>query len=306
MPPIAAHRSGRLRLRPNRFGVIFAGMLVAMLAGAANYHSNLGLFLALLLGALALVSAVQTRRALRAIQVIGAQSDPVFAGEIALIRLWLTAAIPAVVTLGFAGARPARLLMAAGKNQAALAVATSTRGMFKPGLLEIATDYPLGLLGATLRLDVGLSGIVYPRPLAGLPIPETGPAQGPEWDKATVDTAAGVEDFKELRAYRPGDRLQHISWKGFSKGRGLLTKQFGGQAGTSVELDWDALVSGTVEQKLSRLCHEVLGQHRRQATYGLRLPGQVIAPGSGAAHKHNCLTALALYNGPARGAGDEP
>jgi len=118
-----------------------------------------------------------------------------------------------------------------------------------------------------------------------------------------VTAGSGVEDFTGLRAYQPGDRLQHISWKGFSKGQGLLTKQFGDLSGASLFLDWQSVGPGSLEEKLSRLCHLVIGHHRRQATYGLKLPGQVIGPTSGPAHKHQCLAALALFQGPATGDG---
>ena len=49
-----------------------------------------------------------------------------------------------------------------------------------------------------------------------------------------------------------------------------------------------------LEQALSRLCAWVLLADKQGLHYGLRLASQEIAPGSGEAHKKNCLQALAL------------
>ena len=48
------------------------------------------------------------------------------------------------------------------------------------------------------------------------------------------------------------------------------------------------------EHKLSRLCAWVLMADKQQLDYGLRLPLREIKPGSGEAHKRQCLEALAL------------
>jgi uncharacterized protein (DUF58 family) len=49
-----------------------------------------------------------------------------------------------------------------------------------------------------------------------------------------------------------------------------------------------------LEQALSRLCAWVLLADKQGLQYGLRLAGQELQPGSGEAHKKNCLQALAL------------
>jgi uncharacterized protein (DUF58 family) len=60
------------------------------------------------------------------------------------------------------------------------------------------------------------------------------------------------------------------------------------------------LVGGTaasaiaLEQALSRLCAWVLLADKQGLQYGLRLAGQELPPGSGEAHRKNCLQALAL------------
>jgi uncharacterized protein (DUF58 family) len=56
-----------------------------------------------------------------------------------------------------------------------------------------------------------------------------------------------------------------------------------------------AMATGAaLEQALSRLCAWVLLADKQSLQYGMRLGGQELPPGSGPAHKKNCLQALAL------------
>jgi uncharacterized protein (DUF58 family) len=50
-----------------------------------------------------------------------------------------------------------------------------------------------------------------------------------------------------------------------------------------------------IERNLSRLCAWVLAADRQGLVYGLRLGAQQIRPGSGEAHRRQCLEALARF-----------
>ncbi len=52
------------------------------------------------------------------------------------------------------------------------------------------------------------------------------------------------------------------------------------------------------EARLSQLAAWVVEAERSGLPYGLRLPGMEIPPACGAAHRHACLKALALYGAP--------
>ena len=56
-----------------------------------------------------------------------------------------------------------------------------------------------------------------------------------------------------------------------------------------------------IEARLSMLCHWVLQADRFGQSYGLRLPGTVIPPNRGDAHRARCLEALALFRAPGAG-----
>jgi hypothetical protein len=76
----------------------------------------------------------------------------------------------------------------------------------------------------------------------------------------------------------------------------LLVKQFAGGASDELWLDWSLTPPDRGdEDRLSILAGWIMAADEQQARYGLRLPGQQIAPGPGHAHRASCLQALALY-----------
>ena len=115
-----------------------------------------------------------------------------------------------------------------------------------------------------------------------------------EEDEGQRAAGQGADDYQGLRSYQPGDSKRRLHWKAFSRGQGLLVKDFAALAGRDLWLDFQAL-GGDAEERLSRLCYWVLQLDARQQAYGLRLPGCELAPDHGDAHREACLRALALY-----------
>jgi uncharacterized protein (DUF58 family) len=68
-------------------------------------------------------------------------------------------------------------------------------------------------------------------------------------------------------------------------------------ASSELWIDWDEARAADPETRLSMLCHWVLQADRFGQSYGLRLPGVVIAQARGDAHRARCLEALALFPG---------
>jgi uncharacterized protein (DUF58 family) len=111
----------------------------------------------------------------------------------------------------------------------------------------------------------------------------------------TGDQGRGSDDFAGLRNYHPGDSLRHVHWKALARQQGMLTKQFGGDRSEELWLDWQVLHGNDTETRLSILTRWIITAERDGLCYGLRLPGTVIPPGHGPAHRHRCLEKLALY-----------
>jgi uncharacterized protein (DUF58 family) len=103
-----------------------------------------------------------------------------------------------------------------------------------------------------------------------------------------------VDDFQGLRGFQPGDSRRRLHWKAFSKGQGLLVKDFAALSGRDLCLDFETL-GGDVEQRLSLLCHWVLTLSRSDQPFALRLPDTFLPADVGEAHRDACLRRLALY-----------
>ncbi|HHM04639.1 MAG TPA: DUF58 domain-containing protein, partial [Gammaproteobacteria bacterium] len=170
-----------------------------------------------------------------------------------------------------------------------LAVPAPRRGRLPLGRVVVATRYPLGLFRAWSLVEMEAVAIVYPKPSAKAPPLPPAPRSG---GRQTV-AEAGSDDFRGLRNYQDGDSPRHVHWKAWARQEQLLTKQFQRQQAPELWLDWDSL-TGPAETKLSHLCRWLLDAAAAGERYGLRLPGETLPPGQGAAHRHRCLAALAL------------
>jgi uncharacterized protein (DUF58 family) len=289
----------RIFLLPTRYGLLFAIVLLVMLAGSINYGLSLGFVLTFLLGSMAIISIVHAFRNLSGLEISVAPLAPAFAGETARFEVEL--ANPrrlARFSVGVAHeASPPRSTdcPAFGAGRCVLRLPALRRGRLYPGRLTIFTRYPLGLFYAWSQVEPDRCAIVYPRPESTLaPIPPT-PAAAAATNRQTAPDA-GQDDFAGLRAWHVGDSPQRIDWKAVARGQGLLTKQFVGETGTQVWLDWEQTPASLGDEaRLSRLARWVLEADSAGAAFGLRLPGRTLAPAAGEAQREAALEALALY-----------
>jgi uncharacterized protein (DUF58 family) len=284
----------RIRFLPTPYGFVFVAMLAALLLGAVNHNNNLGYLLAFLLGGMAVVSIFHTRRNIARLSLAGTRCKPVFAGRKALFLIAVRSADSAgqAVSFRFPGGEPTTVNLRRGDTTTVqVSLTASERGLLKPGLLAVATSFPLGLFQARIFLPVHASCLVFPRPVPGplVSVP------GPEDRESEGDAGGrGIEDFSGLETYQPGDPLQHISWKSYSRGQGLYSKKFEGLRGKSMYFNPDALPGPDFELKLSRICFMILKADAMQIPYGLHLGNRLIKPGLGEKHKRQCLRELAL------------
>ena len=286
-------RHNRVYVFPTRQGFVFFVLLLAILIGSLNHNNNLGFLLTFLLGGMAFVSIFHTYRNIAGLKLLSAKASPVFAGQVAQFEINLQAPEHDQQALSFSFGRgePVTVSLGAGrKKNVTVSHPTRERGLLAPDQLYVSTIYPLGLFRGWSVLFIDATCIVYPEPAAGPLIT----AQGKDVEESDGELGGeGVDDFAGLSAYQPGDPLQHISWKSYSRGQGLHTKKFAGQAGKTIYFDPDILGSADLEYKLSRVCHMVLKAEAMQLTYGLKLGNRIIEPDHGGSHKRLCLTSLA-------------
>ena len=286
----------RIYIVPSSLGIAFGLMLFAMFLGSMNYANNLALGLTFLLGALSLTAMHYCHRNLAGVRIRSAASEPVFAGQVARFRIALeneakVARHELVIANEYSSAAPARVESGA-RAVLELEVPAPQRGLLRLDSFEITTRHPFGMFRAWAYLDMDIRCVVYPKPSPrGLPPPpletDTGGAQ---------DTTRGDEDFAGLRAFHPGDSPRRIAWKAYAREQGLHVKLYAGTAVTSHSFDWDALSGLGTEARLSQLCRWIEDAYAAGRAFGLRLPGQEIAPNVGPGHRQRCLTALALFD----------
>ena len=280
---------------PTGYGMLYLAVLGAMLIGSINYNNNLGFLLTFLLGSLGLTAMMHTYSMLYGLRLVSATARPVFAGESVEVDLrnadvdrprigirWYFNSADHI-RADFRPGQRARVLVAAGAGR---------RGLLDPGLLRIACDYPLGLFRAWARIDTGMQCLVYPKPISA---PMLRATTSSAHRKGDIGQTAGVEDFVGLSAYQPGDSPGRIHWQAYSRGRGLHTKTFAGQAGAGLMLDMDDIKGDDTERKLSILCFHILQAHHQRRSFGMRLAGQTFPAANGRAHRDRCLRALAHY-----------
>ncbi len=284
----------RVFILPTRQGGAFGLALLVMLLAAINYQNSLAYGLTFLLLSLGVVTILHTYRNLAGLRLTALGADPVFAGERAGFRCAWKAR----------GGR-ARLSPSAGRSgrwntptwQATRLprCCCSTRPSDAAGCGRGACGWRVAFPRPAGGLELG-----RPAPAgAGLPsaagrraIPRAGRGgcRGP--GRALAST--GVDDYQGLRAYQPGDSRRRLHWKAFSRGQGLLVKDFAALGGEDLWLEFERL-GGDLESRLGRLCHAVLELSERQQPHGLALPGTRLQPASGEAQREACLRALALF-----------
>lgn len=283
---------------PTRNGLMFALVLTASLLAAVNYNNGLAYLLTFLLAGVAVVSILYANRNLLRLRIAPAACAPVFAGEPALFGVTLAndrSSARLGVVIEDRKREVTRVdVPARASVTVTIPVPSQARGYLACPPFTVCTYFPLGLVRAwSRRVALAHRCLVYPRPArAELMPPQAGALGGDR-----PGPAPGGDDFAGLRPFRLGDSPQHVSWKTAARGQGLHTKQFSGSGQDSVWLEWEAFAPLDTEARLSRLTRAVLDADRAGLRYGLRLPDKVFAPDSGAAHRHRCLEALALFTG---------
>ncbi|RJG10613.1 DUF58 domain-containing protein [Pseudomonas cavernicola] len=298
IPPAASVQltQRRIFIIPTRIGAAFGLALGLMLLAAINYQNSLAYGLTFLLASVFIVAILHTYRNLAGLTLQAAGSATLFVGELARFRVRLVSSGRAhqAIALGWPSAELQTLDVAQeGVSECELSWPALHRGWLRPGRLRVESRFPLGILVAWSWVDLDQALLVYPCPLAG-ELPLAAGARADDEDDGARTLGLGADDFQGLKSYQPGDSKRRLHWKAYSRGQGLLVKDFAALAGRELWLDFAAL-EGDVEARLSLLCHWVLQLSERQQPFALSLPGSVLAPDSGDSHRSACLRALALF-----------
>lgn len=285
----------RIFIMPTAVGISFLLALLLMLLAAINYQNSLAYALTFLLGSVFVVAILHTWRNLAGLVLQAGSAESVFLGEQARLRVRLESGGRLYQAVALGWPRSGLQLVdvpTGGTCEVELSLPSERRGWLRPGRLRVESRFPLGILVAWSWVDLQLAALVYPRPSAG-DLPQAGGLIEEE-SEGTRTVGSGIDDYQGLRPWQPGDSRRRLNWKAFSRGQGLLVKDFTALAGQEPLLDLDAL-DGDIEARLSLLCHWVVELSARQQPFALRIAATTIGPDGGADHRNRCLRELALF-----------
>ncbi len=165
------------------------------------------------------------------------------------------------------------------------------RGWSTPGLLRLQTMAPLGLFCCWSRWQPSAVQLIYPARRRGPVRLLASSIAPPIADGVLVTPRDGSDDWRDLTPHRPQDSPSRLAWKLLAQGRGEYTKRF-------VDLPEGAPLLAPepglpLEEALEHLSERIWQYHGQGRSYGLVLPGQVLAPSRGIGHRDQCLAALA-------------
>lgn len=287
-----------LRRAPTGRALALFGCGLALLLLATHFGAAAVFVLAFVCLALPLVAPLHVWSAPRGLRARALPEPPVAAGTAARLRFDLVPPPPAGAVLCLQTAfGPAEAVHARGPW--VLHLPGLPRGVHSPGPVEIVAHDPLGLFSVRRALSPAEAASLAT--LTVHPAPDwVAPAPGhPEPAEAALAMRMG--DPAGLRDWRSGDRRRDIDWRATAKRDAPIVREREETARARVRIfDWDDLAGQPGETRLSRLTAGVLLAAQDGIAAGLRLPGQVIAPGSGPAHLHRLLAALAAHPNGAR------
>lgn len=286
----------RIFILPTRIGGTYALVLFLLLLVSINYQNSLAYALTFLMASVGILAILHTYRNVSGLILSASNARSVFVGEPVQLRLRLESAGNGhqAIALGWDSEQleqtdvdPEHLV------EVALTLPAINRGWLRAPRLRVESVFPLGIFRAWSWLDLEQTVLIYPRPVPGS-MPLLQGVQPHADDDGQATQGQGVDDYQGLRPWQPGDSLRRMHWKAWSRGQGLMVKEFTDLSGHDLCLDFMAL-GGDIEERLSRLCYWVLELSQRQQPFALRLPGFLSAVDSGDAHREACLRQLALY-----------
>lgn len=278
---------------PTRFGWGFATMLVLMALGGLNFNNNMALMLVFLLGTIAQLTTLIAYRNLSGLKIDSVQCDPVFCGESARFKIFISNQEDRqrfAIQAGFKEPQDCMDLSSNASGSMYLKHATKVRGWLEMPSFRLETRFPLGLFKAWSWVFPQTRCLVYCSPAKNAPpLPKTGYGQAGRATKGDGDQIHGI------RKYQSGDSFQRVAWRASARHDQLYTLEMETPREDACELDWDLLRGVEVEKRLSILTAWVIAADHKQVSYSLVLPNTQVPVGKGVRHRSSCLELLALY-----------
>jgi len=246
-----------------------------------------------LLGTIAQLTTLIAYRNLSGLKIESVYSEPVFCGETAHFRVFVSNGDERqrfAVQAGFKKPQDCIDFKLNTCESLHLKRPTVTRGWLEMPSFRLETRFPLGFFKAWSWIFPQTRCLVYPSPAKNAPpLPQTGHGHAGRATRGDGDQVHG------LRKYQPGDSIQRVAWRASARHDELYSLEMEAPREEACELDWDLLRGGDVETRLSILTAWIIAADHKQLSYSLKLPDQQVPGGHGVNHRSRCLELLALY-----------
>lgn len=254
-------------------GYLFLVLILITFIAGVNYANNLILGFCFLISAVLCISFYLTFKQLYGLKIDVSCAEVGQAGEAVHLDLYFSQPQKQARYLWIqAGEQLHKMRMTELKQACRISFLAAQRGQFHYPNIQIFSVYPFGLVRAWTYLY--LQQISWIAPQAKMAAAEN------KYHQQSFEQ--DLDEFRELRGYKPGDSLQAVSWKQAARGQGLHVKVFEQhQEQHHVEIYYERMPSAAHEEKLSLMMGLVEQCEQLQCAYALHLPNAQLPSGAG-------------------------
>jgi uncharacterized protein (DUF58 family) len=299
------YRYRSIRLTPE--GTRYVLLTLAVGVAAINTGNNLLYLLLAMLLSLIVMSGLLSEQSLRQLEFRRRMPAHVFANRPATVSLSIANRKPRLPTFslriqdivdGAAVERNVRLLHAPPRSvtMRTYPILVDRRGLYRIEGIKLLTKFPFGLFQKAAMLPCASETVVYPR-VVPLPPGLTQELTALGHDR-TVSRRGPGSALYNLRRYQAGDDSRAIHWKTTARQRRLIVRETEAEDQRRVTLALPAAAPADsqagFEQAVELTASLVAFFHAQGYAIRLLIGGQDLPHGSGEAHFHALLRALAL------------
>jgi uncharacterized protein (DUF58 family) len=165
------------------------------------------------------------------------------------------------------------------------------RGVRFTQFVHISSTFPLGLFYSWMHAENVSEVIVYPTPIASIPLPK---AESTTQVQMASLKSLDAGDFRGHHHYITGESQKKIDWRAYARRGVLLSKEFDGDESDLYQIDWRQTLSLKSDMRLGQLTRWTLDCARQKYTFSLATENSKIELGNSKLHLHKCLKALAM------------
>jgi len=290
---------------PSGFGLVWLGLIVLLYLFGTNYQNNLVIGLSLLLASVFHTCIIYSYKNLAGL-TFNAVTPPLgYADDSMPFPIMLTGhprqdnpdTSHQQICLQFSHQRHARVKHLQQQTITTVRFEHPQRGRLTPGRIKVSSYFPLGLCCAWSYVDLDIHHVIFAKPEpCDIQLASHNNDNNAAYEHGKL--RPGVDDYKGLRTYVPGESLKQVAWKQWAQDKGMLTKEFAEPEGLPVWLTLANTSGRDLEQKLSKLAWQVDKLSQSQQIFGLILDELSISQQTGEAHRVACQTAIATYHLP--------